>query len=174
MTPHEADLPAEPYSPASGPWISGADEDACRSRSAQAAPNQGSQAPRGVYPLEVGMTTRTGCLRRTDRILRSREFRQIARLGRRVASRDFVILVSRGDRPDDRPRLGITVSRKVGNAVVRNRVKRCVREWFRTSRDQLESGTDILVIARRSASELPGPRIASCLTEMLEIGGGLG
>ena len=50
--------------------------------------------------------------------------------------------------------MGVTVSRKVGNAVVRNRVKRSVREWFRTRRDELPPGVDIVVIARRNASEL--------------------
>jgi ribonuclease P protein component len=92
----------------------------------------------------------------------------VARHGRRIASRDFVVLVARGDRPNESRRLGITVSRKVGNAVVRNRVKRCVRNWFRTSRDQLAPGADVVVIARRGASELSGTGIAARLDAMLD------
>ena len=50
------------------------------------------------------------------------------------------------------PRLGITASRKSGSAVVRNRIKRCVREYFRHHRHILP-GVDINVIVRRQAAE---------------------
>jgi len=48
----------------------------------------------------------------------------------------------------------LTVSRKVGNAVVRNRVKRRIREWFRCARASFPGSLDIVVIARRQAAEL--------------------
>ena len=51
-------------------------------------------------------------------------------------------------------RLGITVSRRVGNAVERNRVKRRVREFFRLNRERLQPTQDILVIARVGAKAL--------------------
>ena len=51
-------------------------------------------------------------------------------------------------------RLGLIVSRKVGNAVVRNRVKRSIREWFRTQGSGLTEHADIVVIARRGADGL--------------------
>lgn len=56
-------------------------------------------------------------------------------------------------------RLGITVSRKVGGAVVRNAVKRRVREWFRTGRGALPAGSDWVVIARRGAAGAGGAEI---------------
>ena len=113
-----------------------------------------------------------GRLSRSDRLLRSRDFQRVARQGVRVASRDFVLLVapalvlgsgaSRGSRPVRR--LGVTASRKVGNAVTRNRVKRAVREWFRTNRHRFDEvyrreGIDVVVIARTSAGALGGSEI---------------
>jgi ribonuclease P protein component len=60
------------------------------------------------------------------------------------------------DRADDGgARLGITVTRKVGKAVRRNRIKRLVREWFRTSRMELGS-CDLIVIAKREIPERLG------------------
>lgn len=51
-------------------------------------------------------------------------------------------------------RLGVTVSRKVGNAVCRNRIKRWIREYFRTSRQRFTSVADLSVIAKPSAALL--------------------
>jgi ribonuclease P protein component len=58
-----------------------------------------------------------------------------------------------------RSRLGLVVSRRVGGAVERNRVKRVVREWFRQCRAQLPFTADFVVIARRDAERL-GTRAA--------------
>lgn len=72
-----------------------------------------------------------------------------------MASRYFVIQVAPGE--VDKTgfvRLGLTVSRRVGNAVVRNRVKRRVREWFRHRRENLGDGVDLVVIARPEAAGL--------------------
>jgi ribonuclease P protein component len=49
-------------------------------------------------------------------------------------------------------RMGVTVTRKVGNAVTRNRIKRLVREVFRRHRDRLVSGLDVVLIAKRNAA----------------------
>jgi ribonuclease P protein component len=65
-------------------------------------------------------------------------------------------------------RLGLTVSRQVGGAVVRNRLKRWIREWFREARRHLVPGTDLVVIARRGAAGLTQARIRESLEELVE------
>ena len=57
----------------------------------------------------------------------------------------------------------MTASRKVGGAVVRNRIKRSIRTWFRTRYGELEEAIDIVVIARRGAAKLRGAEIAAQL-----------
>jgi ribonuclease P protein component len=109
--------------------------------------------------------TGTGRFTRADRLLHSREFQHVTRQGRRAASDAFVVLVAQGG-TGGQPRLGVTVSRRVGNAVVRNRVKRRVREWFRRERQHLAVGIEVVVIARRDAALLSfqeGGRQLSCL-----------
>ena len=99
----------------------------------------------------------TGRFRRADRILRSSGFRRVLGRGERSASRNFVVFVAVNSQHSDRGssgRIGITVSKRVGNSVVRNHVKRRIREWYRTARERLPSGTEIVVIARNPASGL--------------------
>lgn len=89
----------------------------------------------------------------------------MAQQGRRASSNAFVVLVA--PRPDAAgPRLGITVSRKVGDSVRRNRVKRRIREWFRRGRPQTQA-VDIVVIARRAAVELEWSELDRSLSSLL-------
>lgn len=65
-------------------------------------------------------------------------------------------------------RLGISVSKRVGKAVVRNRVKRGIREWFRSVRVEMRDGVDLVITARAGAAALTPARRAAELNEMLE------
>lgn len=99
-----------------------------------------------------------------DRRVRSRlDFVRIQGEGRRVTTPHFVLLVARRPKTaapptaaDEakRPRLGLVVTRKIGGAVRRNRVKRLCRECFRTWPDLLPDGVDLVVIARSGAATL--------------------
>jgi len=79
--------------------------------------------------------------------MRRRDFLTSTREGKRRATRFFIAFVF--DRRDGRAsRLGVTVTRKVGGAVARNRIKRLAREWFRGRRDEFGS-CDLVLIAKR-------------------------
>jgi ribonuclease P protein component len=77
----------------------------------------------------------------------------VIRRGRSIGAREFVLYVFPREE-DGPPRLGLSVSRKVGGAVQRNRVKRLLREAFATESSQLPAGTDAVVIARHEARGL--------------------
>ncbi|MFP4560024.1 MAG: ribonuclease P protein component [Thiohalorhabdus sp.] len=83
------------------------------------------------------------------RIKKPREFQRVFQGGAKTVGRFFVVFARRRDKA--RARLGLAVGRKVGNAVVRNRIKRLVREGFRHEQDRLQ-GLEVVVVARGSAA----------------------
>ena len=90
-------------------------------------------------------------LPRALRLKRRREFLRVQKGGRKQHTRHFLVFVRRRD--DDGPtRLGITITRKVCNAVGRNRIKRLVREAFRRARSTMPGGYDLVWIAKRDAA----------------------
>lgn len=93
------------------------------------------------------------------RLSRSAEFERVYRQGRSKSNR-FLVLYSfprAGDQRDESeggPRLGLSVSRRVGGAVDRTRVKRILREAFWAEAERLPEGSDYVVVARPDAREL--------------------
>lgn len=90
---------------------------------------------------------------RRGRLTRSAEFERVYRQGRSSANRHLV-LYTFPNPAAARPRLGLSVSRKVGGAVERNRVKRLLREAFDRIEGELGGGQDLVVVARPESREL--------------------
>ncbi len=107
--------------------------------------------------------------RRRARITRSGDFDAVYRRGRSAANRHLVVYAfARPDPgPDTAPRLGLSVSRKVGGAVERNRVKRVLREQFAGIAPDLRAGMDLVVIARPGVAEYIDQRGSGPLGERL-------
>ena len=89
---------------------------------------------------------------KSDRIRKSKEYGALVRKGRRLSNRCFVFNHRANNL--NRNRLGITASKKVGKAVIRNRIKRVIREHFRNNRDKLGTGIDLNVIVRSESRSL--------------------
>src|SRR3954449_10371232 len=115
------------------------------------------------------------------RLSRSAEFERVYRQGRSKANRFLVLYAFPRERDDaaaedEGPRLGLSVSRRVGGAVERTRVKRVLREAFWAEAPRLPEGSDYVVVARPEARELAEregmPGIRRALAELVEAMGG--
>jgi ribonuclease P protein component len=84
-----------------------------------------------------------------ERLLNRKDFVNLNRSGKRYRTERFTALYKENGL--DRTRLGITVSKKVGNAVERNRIKRLVREFYRQNKESFLNGYDVNFIADKSA-----------------------
>jgi ribonuclease P protein component len=166
----EKNLSAEQPSAQKNPRIPQANGDAGRAQRAAAASAQG---PRSTDRIDSAKAARVGNKPKArkafgfgpeHRLHKPHDFRRIQREGTRIAAGPLVIYGLQSSKPSRHrsdsepgqtatPRLGMTVSRRIGNAAVRNRLKRRIRECFRTKLKLiLEGGMDIVVIARDGAA----------------------
>ncbi|RME40614.1 MAG: ribonuclease P protein component [Planctomycetota bacterium] len=89
-----------------------------------------------------------------ERLRRRRDFERVFARRCRVGTEHLVVYAAPNDL--EWSRLGISVSRKVGNAVVRNRVRRKLREAYRTHKHEIPAGFDFVCVARPSLRVLKG------------------
>ena len=109
---------------------------------------------------------------RRGRLSRSADFERAYRRGRSQSNRFFVLYAFPRGGGEETPRLGLSVSRKVGGAVERNRVKRLVREAFAEQAGTVAPGQDLVVVARPDARDLAQREglsgVRDALTELLD------
>lgn len=105
------------------------------------------QATSGLESKETSLNCR---FTKSDRLLKRAQFVHLANQAKKVGSHLFIAFFEPS--PHASSRIGITVSRRVGNAATRNRLKRLAREYFRQNRRTLEHPWDIHVIAKRKAA----------------------
>lgn len=105
----------------------------------------------------------------SESLKKSADFQKVYREGRSCANRYLVLYVL--ENHTDRNRLGISVSKKVGNSVVRHRITRLIRESYRLQEDIFNSGLDMVVIARKGAKDKTCQEIESALLHLGKLHG---
>ena len=105
----------------------------------------------------------------SESLKRNSDFQRVYREGKSYANRYLVLYVLQNQ--TERNRLGISVSKKVGNSVVRHRMARLIRESYRLQEDMFNSGLDMVVIARKSAKDKNCQDIESALLHLGKLQG---
>ena len=104
---------------------------------------------------------------KADRILKRSEFIALSKSGKKVQSAEFIAYIVPARRGQSR--LGVTVTKKVGQAVERNRIKRIVREFFRINRHCLSGRWDINIIAKRQSAGIGSEKAYRSLQTIFEL-----
>ena len=107
----------------------------------------------------------------TDSLKSNQDFGNVYKSGRSYANKYLVIYTLKNN--SDRNRLGISVSKKVGNSVVRHRLKRLIKESYRLHEKMFNSGLDIVVIARKGSDACDYAGIESALLHLMKLNGTL-
>ena len=103
----------------------------------------------------------------TDSLRKNSDFQSVYKSGKSYANKYLVIYTSKNG--TDRNRLGISVSKKVGNSVVRHRIKRLIKESYRLHEQMFNSGLDIAVIARQGSDACDYASIESALLHLMKL-----
>lgn len=87
----------------------------------------------------------------SESLKKNRDFQTVYKEGKSYANKYLVMYIR--ENHSEKNRLGISVSKKVGNSIVRHRLTRLIRESYRLQEDRFKSGLDIVIIARIGAKE---------------------
>ena len=103
----------------------------------------------------------------SESLKNNQQFRFVYKNGRSFANKYFIMYVKENGL--DKNRIGISVSKKVGNSVVRHRITRLVRESYRLHESVFNSGLDIVVVARKGAADVGYYEIESALLHLAKL-----
>ena len=171
MNTDEKDLSTKQYQSKAYSRVSRSYEDSRRSCRHQAPPRKRTQTPQCTDTAQAGASLASRTVHHTfpkaARLLVRREFLALQRRGKRRYSRHFIVITAPAG--TDHSRLGVTASRKYGNAVTRNKMKRKLREFFRVRQAFLSPPRDIVIIPKSRAQELSFAQIVTELERVLPI-----
>ena len=106
-------------------------------------------------------------MKQSETLRSNEDFKEIYRTGKSYANKYLIMYVKRND--TGRNRIGISVSKKVGNSVIRHRITRLIRESYRLSEDSFLNGLDIVVVARTGAKGRNYCEIESALLHLRKL-----
>ncbi|OEF99626.1 ribonuclease P protein component [Vulcanibacillus modesticaldus] len=107
-------------------------------------------------------------MQKENRLKKREDFKKVYTYGKSVANRELVLYILDNSKTE-RYRVGISVSKKIGNAVVRNRVKRLIKEAFRSLANQLEmeNQKDLIIIARNPTADMKFSQFQKSIKDLL-------
>jgi len=138
------------YKAEKNPWLSFENVHQRGKTGPESKTREGKKAIDRIIPKKRSMQTQS--FRKHVRIRKRRDYVTVYQQGVRSNSKHFTIIACKNQVGISR--LGITVSKKVGSAVKRNRIKRLVREFFRLHASRLSTSQDFVIIAKKDASLL--------------------
>ena len=107
-------------------------------------------------------------MNKRQRIKKDKEFQLVFKKGKSFANRQFVVYCYRKEGQAEF-RIGLSVSKKIGNAVTRNRIKRYIRQSFLEMKDEVQNDMDYIIIARHQAASIDFHETKTSLQHVLRV-----
>ncbi|MDQ0233186.1 ribonuclease P protein component [Metabacillus malikii] len=108
-------------------------------------------------------------MKKKYRIKKNKDFQSVFKRGKSIANRQFVIYIL--EKPEQSQfRIGLSVSKKIGNAVTRNRVKRLIRQVFLEEKERILGRREYIIIARKPAADMNYYEVKSSLQHLFRKG----
>lgn len=108
-------------------------------------------------------------MKKSESLKKNEDFKTVYKTGKSYANKYLIMYIAENNL--DRNRIGISVSKKVGNSIVRHRITRLVRESYRLHDDMFNSGLDIVIVARGNAKGKSYKEIESALLHLGKLHG---
>jgi len=105
-------------------------------------------------------------LTKNERIIHARDYEKIRSFGQRYKAGPFIVIVAKNEL--GYRRIGISVSKKAGKSVVRNRLRRVIKEYFRTNKEKFPTSSDILFICRESVESIRPAELAEIIEPLFD------
>lgn len=107
-------------------------------------------------------------MKKLYRIKKNDEFQKVFKKGKSFANRQFVVyFLKKGDQ--DHFRIGLSVSKKIGNAVKRNEIKRYLRQSIHELQEWIEQGNDYVIIARKPAADMNFHEVKKSIQHVFKV-----
>lgn len=116
------------------------------------------------FQSDIGFCVTLFHFPKESRLRKRSQFLYLSEHGKKIHTDSFIAIVMQGTVANNR--IGITVSKKIGNAVARNRIKRLIREYFRHNKRIISGPTDINIIAKRGLATLSNQMIVDKLDKL--------
>lgn len=107
-------------------------------------------------------------MKKEFRIKKNKEFQQVFNQGKSFANRQFIVYSLKMPE-QEHFRIGLSVSKKIGNAVKRNQIKRYVRQSFLELKEYIKAGNDYVIIARKPVAEMDFHEVKKSLVHVLKV-----
>lgn len=108
-------------------------------------------------------------IKKDERLKNNRDFRKVYNLGKSYGNKFLVLFLIKNNLSYNR--VGFSISKKLGNSVVRNKVKRRIKEAYRLNKNDIKTGYDIILLARVNAKNVGYKEIESALLHLIRISG---
>lgn len=107
-------------------------------------------------------------MKKEYRLKKNEDFQHVFQRGYSVANRQFVVYQVKVDQQET-IRFGLSISKKIGNAVMRNRIRRLMKEVLRVESDKCHQDRDVVIIARKPVAEMDYHEIKKSLNHVLKV-----